>query len=959
MWIKNIFKTSEITKEYIFLLFLFVNHQTAIMKRLALFFLLICYSIFMFSLNYNVVNTNDSGTGSLRDALTQANASSSGNDVIQFALSNSDPNYNSVTGVWTITLLTELPMINSAFLTIDGDTQQSMFGDTNPDGPEIRIVAGADLEFCFRIVGPYNTVKNLSISGFDFAFQVYGTMANNIEISGNYLGTNYDGLIAEPNDYAIGISGDAYGISIRNNLISGNTLAGIVCSGAHNLGIYGNKFGTNRTGHLPLPNPTGLMLENVQNLLIGSTAEADRNIISGNTDCGLMIYGTQSLNNIVKNNFIGSDITGTDTIPNGNGIMIISSSGNLIGGAEETAKNVISGNRNCGILINGTGANENLVEGNYIGVDLTGNAPLSNHYGVIIKADANNNKVGGSSLTYRNVISANHEIGVYIEASDNNVVSGNYIGLNKNGSEAFYYNEGTDSLIQANGVEINTLSKFNVIGGNDPGERNVISGNRVYGAIYYGQVSENTIAGNFIGTDATGAFAIPNATGICVDDASNHNTIENNLLSGNVSYGLFIVTTGSDYNIFRGNNVGLDYMGEFAIPNDVGLLIGGGAKNNIIGGDSYLDRNLFSGNNYGGIEISDNGTDFNLIKGNCIGLEMSGIYSLPNNFGIGVANLASGNIIENNIISANSTFGLILTDNSEYTEVYGNKIGVAEDGVSDRGNLASGIVIIAGSNNNIIGSIDKPNIIAYNDSIGIVIADNNTLYNRISGNSIYNNEYLGIDILPGGVNANDAGDNDVGPNMRMNFPVITENYFDGEVSIAVIKGTLDTENPQNCLVEIYTAIQDDVFLNGEGFRYVASTSPDVSGNWQVYCADGLGGDYLTALAIDAAGNTSEFATNFIHVTKIESLNSFNNELGIYPNPTNGNFSIVVPQSDKDVEILLYDCSGRFIKTLFSGIIGEEIVNFNSVGLGISLGMYLIQIEVKGVSSSTLKLNIIE
>ena len=138
---------------------------------------------------------------------------------------NSDPGYDAATGVWTITLLTELPMINSASITIDGNTQQSVYGDTNPYGPEIKIEDGAGLEYVFRIIAPNNNIRNLIISGFEFAIQLYGTMAYNIEISGNYLGTSYDGLSAEPNDYGIGVGGNAYNITVRDNLISGNALA--------------------------------------------------------------------------------------------------------------------------------------------------------------------------------------------------------------------------------------------------------------------------------------------------------------------------------------------------------------------------------------------------------------------------------------------------------------------------------------------------------------------------------------------------------------------------------------------------------------------------------------------------------------------------------------------------------------------------------------------------------------
>jgi hypothetical protein len=904
-----------------------------------------------------VINTDDSGVGSLRQAIIDANASA-GADNILFSIDLLDSHYNSTSGVWTIQLLTELPMLTGGYIVIDGNSQTTNIGNTNLLGPEIEINGGNILDYAFRIPTMNNQIKALIISGFEFGIQLYGTSAYNCVIQDNYIGAAYNGIDSSPNDYAIGVSGNAYNNTIRNNLISGNSIAGIVCSPANNISIYGNKIGTDISGLLPLPNPTGIILENSPNNIVGGTIASSRNLISGNTDAGIMIYDILSSGNSIVGNYIGTNTNGTDTIPNGNGIMIVSSSDNLIGGPEETAINVISGNLNCGILIDGTGANENSIQGNYIGVDATGNAPLSNHYGVIIKADADNNTVGGNSGAQRNVISANHEIGVYIEASDGNVVSGNFIGTNYLGTEAFYNDE--DVLIQANGAEINTLSQNNIIGGNTEGERNIISGNRVYGAIYYGQVSNNNIAGNYIGTDVSGSYAIPNATGICVDDASNNNIMENNLLSGNISYGLFIVTTGSNSNVFRANLVGTNAAGTAAIPNDVGLLIAGGAKNNIIGGNNSADRNVFSGNNYGGIEISDNGTDYNQILGNFIGTDINGNVSLPNSFGIGISSLVTKTQIENNVVSGNSTFGIILTENADSSVIVGNYIGTGQDGNSDVGNGACGIAITAGANNNIIGAIENPNIIAYNDSVGIVIADNNTIRNRISGNSIYDNEYLGIDILPGGVNENDIDDIDIGPNLMMNFPEITSAIFDSNTGNTFIEGILDTQNPQNCEVEIFVAEPDLTFLNGEGRTYHTTVVPDAGGNWSAVISGLSEENILTSTATDSDGNTSEFSANSDIILGIYLLILNSADFSVFPNPSNGIFSIITRENSGDIlEIKLFDYSGRFLKNLYSGEFVGETLEFNSAELGLNSSMYLIQIVDKSSGVNMLKLNLIK
>lgn len=925
------------------------------MKRVVLSLLFICSSIFLFATDYFVTTTSDSGPGSLREAITQANTSSVGIDNIIFAIDLSDPNYNATTGVFTISLLADLPMIMSANITIDGNSQQSTSGDTNPNGPEIEIVSGADLEYCFRIVAPNNNFRNLVISGFEFGTQIYGSMANNINIEENYLGTTYNGLMISPNEYGIGISGNATNITISNNLISGNTLAGIVCSEANNITIIANKIGTDISGTIPLANPTGIMLENSYGITIGGDSESERNLISGNTDGGILIYDLESINNTVTGNYIGTDITGTDTIPNGNGVMLISSAFNTIGGSTIAERNIISGNTGCGILINGTGANNNLVVGNYVGTDITGDAALSNHYGVIIKADADKNIVGGDTPEERNVISANWEIGVYIEASDSNKVSGNFIGTNYLGTEAFYING--DSLIQANGVEINTVSKYNIIGGETEGERNIISGNRVYGAIYYGQVSENNIAGNYIGTDVTGSFAIPNATGICVDDASNNNIMENNLLSGNISYGLFIVTTGSNANVFRGNFVGTNADASDSIPNDVGLLIGGGAKSNIIGGYNVEDRNIFSGNRYGGIELSDNGTDYNKIIGNFIGTDISGNDSISNGFGIGVSSLVTGTIIENNVISGNKTFGLVLTENSDSTTVILNKIGIGFDESTDLGNSASGIAITQGSNTNFIGNPENSNIIAYNDSLGIVIMDVSSVNNKISGNSIYENEYLGIDLFPAGPNANDAGDADNGPNSLLNYPVITDNWFDTDSWTSFIEGTLDTENTENCTVELFASESYAPFTIGQGKHYIATAYPDETGYWIAQCTDGVGGEKITAVTIDEYGNTSEFSENFDHYTDVKNGNYDNSNFSVFPNPVNEYFTVKIPTSSL-IRLDLYDYTGRLILHLFVGKPNTDNLQFNINELGLNSGIYFIHLSEESSQTKIIKLSII-
>ncbi|MFH1321842.1 MAG: NosD domain-containing protein [Bacteroidota bacterium] len=870
---------------------------------------------------YTVTNTDDSGAGSFRQAIIDAN-SVPGPDNINFNIPTSDPNYNATTGVWTITPSTDLPMITGGYTNINATTQTTNQGNTNTQGPEIALDGGNTLTYGFRIVSPSNTIKGFIIGQFEFGIQIYGTMATGNSITTNYIGADRSGAGIYSNDHGIGFSGDAANITIANNLISGNTIVGIVCSPANNIFITGNKIGTDISGMLSLPNPIGIILDNSYNNTIGGISPSERNIISGNTDCGILINDIGSSGNTIIGNYIGINENSTDTVPNGNGVMVISANNNTIGGTTSNERNIISGNMGSGIVMNGTGANNNSVIGNYIGIDSSGTIALSNHYGVIIKADADNNIVGGSTSEERNVISANLEIGVYIEASDSNTVSGNYIGTDFTGTTTFTY-PGGDTLIQANGVEINTVSKYNIIGGMSAGERNIISGNRVYGAIYYGQVSQNSITGNYIGTDVTGSYAIPNATGICVDDASNHNIMADNLLSGNISYGLFIVTTGSNYNVFKGNLVGTNAAGTDTIPNDVGLLLGGGAKYNLIGGATSADRNVFSGNRYGGIEIADNGTDHNELRGNYIGTDITGNVALPNAFGIAVSSLTTASVIDGNVISGNNTFGIVLTDATDSNLVVNNLIGIGSDCSTDLGNGVCGILIGQGAINNFIGAVGQGNSITYNDSAGIVIIDNITVNNTISANSIYDNDFLGIDIFPPGINSNDAGDNDNGPNNMMNFPVIDTTGYDTTSGVTIIIGTLDTQDPGNATVEVFKSAPDLLFNHGEGKTYLGSTTPDNSGNWTIAVTGLIPGDKVTATARDVNGNTSEFSLNTTTVVgsmgiKENSLfNSFS--FTVYPNPASGSFTVNYEIYDQSlIEISILDITGKKVKKLFQG-----------------------------------------
>lgn len=959
---------------------------------------------------FTVTNTNDSGPGSLREAINAANGNAMDADNIVFNIPLTDPNYNASTGVFTITLSSLLPTINSISVSIDGSTQP---GNTNPDGPEICITSNTNLFYCLAFPLSGGSVKGLILNGFVYAVTITKFMSypnGNCIVSDCYIGVNYNGMAANPNEIGIAIL-DAPGNIIKNNILSGNILSGIGLRRSNNNTITGNKIGTDRLGLFSIPNYYGVAVDSSSNNIIGGNTPALRNIISGNTYAGIAINSNQSSNNSIKGNYIGVNVnaaSSTDTIPNYYGIAINDSYNNTIGGASAGERNIISGNldgaialygadarlnkikgnyigtnaggsdsipNTNGILLSGAGENTiggntvgegnvisgnrlggiilaysgtrlNTISGNFIGTNYLGTQPLSNHTGVYLKSGANKNTIGGTSAAERNIISGNIEMGLIVEAADSNIVIGNYIGPDVTGMLAFKY--ANDTLIQANGLMFNTGAKYNIAGGYTATERNVISGNRIYGHDIYGNSSYNLTIGNYIGVDATGNNPLPNATGICVDGGSNHNPFINNVLSGNMAYGMFIVTTGSNHNELKGNKIGTNAAGTAAVPNQIGFIFGGGAKYNTIGGTTPDDRNIISGNIFSGIEMADIGTSFNTVIGNYIGTDITGTTPIPNLHGIGIATHPSKNNIENNVISGNTGIGIIIYENSDSNTVYSNFIGVKPDGSSALPNNRAGIVITGGSSYNMVGMPNKGNIIAYNDTVGILIDGNNTLFNTISANQIYANPMMDIDITPFGVNNNDVADADVGPNEKMNYPVILNAAYDPLSGGIYISGTMDCATyggPQGLRIELFKSDGANFFNHGGAQQYLGYTIVNNnSGTWDFIGTGATQGDKITATATDIKGNTSEFSANFEMIVGVEDNNELN-DFSIFPNPTSDILHLdFTTDQEREVNVSLYALTGQRIMQLDNLHLpaGHHILNYNLSS--IAKGVYLLKIE---------------
>ena len=116
----------------------------------------------------------------------------------------------------------------------------------------------------------------------------------------------------------------------------------------------------------------------------------------------MTISDTGTTGNKVQGNFIGTDVTGTLDLGNVvNGVIIERRRDNTVGGTVAGARNVISGNTNDGVHINGAGASGNNVLGNFIGTSAVGTAAVGNgNIGVFISSSAVANTVGGTSLRH-------------------------------------------------------------------------------------------------------------------------------------------------------------------------------------------------------------------------------------------------------------------------------------------------------------------------------------------------------------------------------------------------------------------------------------------------------------------------------------------------------------------------------------------------------------------------------
>jgi len=384
--------------------------------------------------------------------------------------------------------------------------------------------------------------------------------------------------------------------------------------------------------------------------------------------------------------------------------------------------------------------------------------------------------------------------------------------------------------------------------------------------------SNTVITGNFLGTDRTGMLnrgnnvhgvLIAGGTGSAVGGTA---PAARNVISGNKLTGV-VISSPSTNNTVQGNFIGTNAAGTAGIGNEDDGLELGNAANNLIGGTAAGAGNVISANGLRGIFISSSFAMGNTVAGNFVGTDVTGTAPLPNTLGgISIANNASNNVIggttagARNVISGNSGFGIEIHgfsgSGATGNFVQGNYIGTDASGTGPLGNSGDGVHTTLLANSNTIGgpTAGTGNIIAFNGGVGVGIGTGTG--NAIFGNAIFSNAGLGIDLGFNGVTPNDVDDGDTGPNNLQNSPVLTS------VTLSSVEGTLNSTPSTSFGVQFFASTACDPSGSGEGRTLIQSAvvGTDPSGNASFGVSLTVPpGRVVTATATDPDGNTSEFS----------------------------------------------------------------------------------------------------
>ena len=497
--------------------------------------------------------------------------------------------------------------------------------------------------------------------------------------------------------------------------------------------------------------------------IAGDTNTILSNSIYQSPTTGVTIVGS---NNRVEANQIGSD--GTNDLGNTtDGVLIDGTT--LASATNVVVNNLISGNGGNGIVVRGSLASANRLEGNKLGTSSTGTAAIANSLNGILIEDSSNNVIGGTAANTGNLISGNTQSGVKIVGTTSlaNSLQSNIIGLNAGGGG-----------VLANGGDGVTISGAKTTAVGVTGGGNIIGGNLGHGIQLSNGATGNLIRAAIIGSNINSQTGLGNqGDGIRIDNATDNDidgTISRNFIVGNGGAGVFITGNGATLNLVAVNSIGLAPSNGVLANAQGGVTITGGASQNIIGGKAEK-RNFISGNGQWGVAIQN--ASNNQVSGNFIGTNVNGNGAFGANnqpVGVLIAAAATNNLVgvnatgDANLISGNQGHGIEIRGlGTNSNSLIGNVVGLAGDIIAAVSNTGYGILVHDQAAQNNIGNPvqGQASIIAANILGNIAIteqATQNQVRNNIIGFSPSNggiySSTQGFGVLIDNANSNTIGD---------------------------------------------------------------------------------------------------------------------------------------------------------------------------------------------------------
>lgn len=816
---------------------------------------------------FTVTTTADSGTGSLRAAITAANATTTP-DLIQFNIPG--------TGPFTLTPATPLPTISQP-VTIDGYTQPGAAANTSDEGDNAVIL---------------------------------------IRIDGSAAGGTASGIAACARVTVRGLSITGY---LQHGIVIGSDSSGTVCAGVPSGSIIsGNFVGLRPDGVTAGGNRFNGVLLFAAQATIGGSTPAERNVISSNGAVGgstTASHGVQAnevaaSGTVIQGNYIGTDASGTlDRGNRGEGVHLgVNATGVSIGGA---VLNRIAFNA-TGIGVVGT-ATGNLISGNEIfgndgtapagiGIDLyAGNTPDGHTANDFNDGDAGGNDLQNfpTSIAATRIATGLHltgtvdrpilpavqtfTISVYASSAcdpsgfgEGEHFLGSFVFVSSSGAAQAFSADlavsqeipvGTVITMTSTDQSSNSTSEFSACATLDGNAPLVVTSTAdtdgaTCGAtctlrqainVANATAGADTIRFNLPGTgERTIALGsnLPNITETLEIDGYSQPGSAPNTLPDASNAVLLVRLTGAG----------------------ASHLLTTCAQNTVIEGLSVTGAGVGIGIGLNGAVFcaASGAADFSVVRGCFVGLTTAGAGG-ANSFGIrvGQARVRIGGPApaDRNVISSNLTGIELAATPADGSVVEGNLVGLDPAGTGLRRNTVVGLAFRGGASNIRVGSDSAPNRIA-NNQLGVLVASSNQNVD-LARNDYAANVGLAIDLCAqpsgcaDGITPNDADDADSGGNGLQNFPVLTGASQIG--AALTVAGSLDVPpgSPSTpYLIALYASASCDALGNGEGENYLGTFSRALTGTNQSFSitldSANLIGSAITATAT-FQGSTSEFS----------------------------------------------------------------------------------------------------